>query len=120
MKINFTGHEIEITEALRSLITKKFDRIASHFNHPMTNANVILSAQKLNHVAEITVNIKGLQINAKASSDDMYKAIDQMIQKLDKQLIKHKEKITSHKARHGDAHKDDVLEIAEEVEQLME
>ncbi len=96
MQISFTGHEMEITSALKNLITKKYERIASHFNHPITSVNVILSAQKLNHTAEITINIKGMQINAKASCEDMYKAIDQMIEKLDRQLIKQKEKITNH------------------------
>ena len=96
MKINFTGHEIEVTSALQNLITKKYERIASHFNHPITGADVILSTQKLNHTAEITVNIKGMRINAKSTCEDMYKAIDQMIEKLDRQLIKHKEKMTNH------------------------
>ncbi len=115
MNIHFTGHEIEITEALRSLITKKFDRIVHHFNHPMTSASVILSSQKLNHIAEITVNIKGVQLNAKASENDMYKAIDLMIQKLDKQLVKHKEKMTNHKNRHNNGHKENIAEKLEET-----
>lgn len=96
MKITFTGHEIEVTSALQNLITKKYERIANHFNHPIISTNVILSSQKLNHTAEIIVNIKGSNINAKASCDDMYKAIDQMIEKLDRQLIKHKEKMSNH------------------------
>lgn len=96
MKISFTGQGIEVTAALENLITKKYDRVATHFNHPILGVNVILTTQKLNHTAEITVNIKGMQINAKATCEDMYKAIDQMIHKLDKQLIKHKEKMTNH------------------------
>ncbi len=67
MNITFTGHEIEVTSALQNLITKKFDRIASHFNHPIISANVILSTQKLNHSAEMLVNVKGYQITAKSS-----------------------------------------------------
>lgn len=96
MKLTFTGHDIEVTSALQNLITKKYDRIAKHFNHPITSTNVILNTQKLNHTAEIIVGIKGMQITAKATCDDMYKAIDQMIEKLDRQLIKHKEKMIHH------------------------
>jgi len=96
MNINFTGHDVEITPALRQLIEKKFERIERHFNHNIINANVILSVQKLNHTAEITILVKGAEINAKAEDEDMYKAIDQMVQKLNRQVMKLKEKMTDH------------------------
>lgn len=96
MQITFTGHDIDVTDALKTLITKKYERVSHHFNHPIMSVNVILSTQKLKHSAEITVSITGQQIVAKAICEDMYKAIDQMIHKLDKQLIKHKEKMVGH------------------------
>jgi putative sigma-54 modulation protein len=94
--IHFTGHSIEITPALQSLIEKKFQRIERHFNHPITNVSIILSVQKLLHTAEVTLHVKLAEINAKATEGDMYKAIDLMLQKLDRQLIKHKQKMTDH------------------------
>jgi putative sigma-54 modulation protein len=97
MQINFTGHDIEITDALRNLIKKKFSRTEKHFNHNITSANVILSVQKLNNIAEMNIHIAGAEINARAEAADMYKSIDQMMNKLDRQINKHKERMTDHR-----------------------
>lgn len=96
MLINITGHDIDITPALRSTVEKKFQRIERHFSHPITGIFVILSAQKLDKTAEITLHVKGAEINAKANDEDMYKAIDLMMDKLNRQLIKHKQKMVDH------------------------
>jgi len=96
MQINYSGHDVEVTDALKNLIEKKFERIKRHFNHPITRVDVILSVQKLEQKAEINLHISGYEINAHAQDEDMYKAIDQMMLKLDTQLKKHKEKMTSH------------------------
>ena len=96
MQLHFTGHDIEVSDALRQLIESKFKKITRHFNHTISRADVILGVQKLVNSAEITVHITGAQIHAHAKENDMYKAIDQMIAKLDKQLIKYKEKMSDH------------------------
>lgn len=96
IQINFAGHGIEITPAIRNLIDKKFKRIERHFNHPIIGVNVILSVQKLNNIAEVKLLVKGAEINAKANDDDMYKAIDTMMDKLNRQLMKHKQKMVGH------------------------
>jgi len=96
MQINYTGHDIEITAAMKNIIEKKFSRVEKHFHKAMTSANIILTVQKLNNIAEVTVHVKGAEINAKADADDMYKAIDMMMDKLNRQLIKHKEKSGDH------------------------
>ncbi|MBU0455164.1 MAG: ribosome-associated translation inhibitor RaiA [Pseudomonadota bacterium] len=97
MQINFTGHGIEVTDALHNLIEKKFQKIIRHYKNVITSINVVLNVQKLTHVAEAIVHIKGAEIVANASDENMYKAIDQMILKLDKQLIKHRDKETNHR-----------------------
>jgi putative sigma-54 modulation protein len=97
MKINFTGHNIEITPALHDIIEKKFHRIENHFKHQITSANVILNVEKLINLAEITVHISGAEIHAKAEADDMYKAIDLMIDKLHTQIMKCKAKEANHR-----------------------
>lgn len=96
MQINYTGHDIEITPAIKNIISKKFQRIERHFNHQITSVNIILSVQKLINIAEVTLHVKGAEINAKAEGDDMYKSIDLMIDKLNRQLMKYKQKITAH------------------------
>ena len=93
MEINFTGHNIDITDTLRSVIERKFKRILQHFGNSIVSINVILTAQKLNQSIEAILHIAGMEVNAKGISDSMYKAIDIMINKLDRQLRRHKERL---------------------------
>ena len=44
MQINLTGHHIDVTEALRTYVDNKFERLARHFDH-VINAHVILSVE---------------------------------------------------------------------------
>jgi putative sigma-54 modulation protein len=92
MDINFTGHNIDITDPLRDVITRKFNRIIRHLNNNILSTNIILTSQKLNHSIEAIIHIAGAEINAKGTSDTMYKAIDIMISKLDKQIRRFKTK----------------------------
>lgn len=96
MQINFTGHRIEITPALRNFTKEKFDKLTRHFDR-ITTINVVFDIEKLRHIAEATILITKGEVHASAESDDMYAAIDTLIDKLDRQLIKHKEKTNDHR-----------------------
>jgi putative sigma-54 modulation protein len=95
MNLNITGHHVEVTEALHNYVTSKLDRVIRHFDQA-TNTAVILSVQKLNQKAEVTVHVRGKAIHVEAESADLYAAIDLMIDKLDRQVVKHKEKTYDH------------------------
>jgi len=92
MQINVSGHHVEVTDALRSYVETKLDRLSRHFDH-INHMDVILSVEKLRQKAESTVRLAGGEIFADAESDDLYAAIDMLADKLDRQLIKQKEKI---------------------------
>lgn len=92
MQLSVSGHHIEVTDALRSYVDTKFERLERHYDH-MTNVHVVLSVEKLIHKAEATVHLSGPEIFADASADDLYAAIDAMTDKLDRQIVKHKEKL---------------------------
>jgi len=102
MQLNLTGHHVDITDALRSYVSEKLERLERHFDH-VTNAHVILSVEKTRQKAEATVNIAGNQLHANDTHDDMYAAIDGLIDKLDRQIKKHKEKITDHHRVEGNS-----------------
>ncbi|MCP5424585.1 MAG: ribosome-associated translation inhibitor RaiA [Gammaproteobacteria bacterium] len=91
MHINMTGHHIEITEALRSYVHEKLDRIERHFDH-VTQVHVVLSVEKLRQKAEARIHLAGNDIYADAVDEDMYASIDALIDKLDRQIKKYKEK----------------------------
>lgn len=95
MQLNLTGHHIEITDSLRNYVEEKMERIERHFDK-VTNTHVILTVENVRHKAEATINMRGNNIFAENTEDNMYAAIDGLIDKLDRQVKKHKEKITDH------------------------
>ena len=98
MQLSITGHHVEITEALRSYVEEKIQRIERHFDH-VTNVHVVLRVEKLQQKAEATLHVSGGAIYADDTQEDMYAAIDGLIDKLDRQVVKHKEKLTNHHRR---------------------
>ncbi len=47
MNLHLTGHQLEITPAMRDYVTGKLDRIARHFDH-VIDVRVILSVKNSN------------------------------------------------------------------------
>lgn len=95
MRIEITGHQVDVTPALNDYVNNKLERVARHFDHHL-DLRVILSVDKLEQRAEATVGVPGKSLFADASSPDMYAAIDLLADKLDRIVIKHKEKLTDH------------------------
>jgi putative sigma-54 modulation protein len=95
MKLDLTGHHVDINEALRTYVQNKFERLERHFDH-LTGIHVVLTVSKLEHKAEATLNMSRAKIHADAIEQDMYAAIDCLVDKLDRQVKKHKEKISHH------------------------
>lgn len=92
MQISFTGHHLEITDALRQFTKEKLEKLERHFDR-ITSIHVTFAVEKLTHTAEATINVPGTSLHAEADSNgDMYAAVDSLIDKLHRQLKKHKEK----------------------------
>lgn len=100
MQINLSGHHFEISAPLRDYVQAKLGRLERHFEH-VTNANVVLTVEKLEQKAEATLHISGAQLFADAVHADMYAAIDALAAKLDRQIKRHKEKLTDHHRGEG-------------------
>ena len=73
MQLNITGHNVEITPAMRDFVTAKFSKLEQFFDR-----------------------INQVYIHASAEGQDMYAAIDGLIDKLARQLTKHKDKLKQH------------------------
>jgi len=95
MNLNITGHHVEVTSAIHDYVHAKLDRVIRHFDSA-TSAHVILSVDKLNQKAEVTLHVKGKDIYADSVETDLYAAIDTLADKLDRQVLKHKEKTSNH------------------------
>lgn len=96
MQINFTGHNVEVTPALRTYTEDKFNKLARHFDK-ITSIHVVFDIEKLSQIAEASIMISKGELHARSESEDMYASIDSLIDKLHRQLIKHKEKIRDHR-----------------------
>jgi len=96
MNLQLTGHQLDITPAIRTYVTSKLERITRHFDH-VIDVSVILSVSKLEQRIEAKINVPGGDIFCESCEADMYAAIDNLVDKLDRQIIKHKEKIIEHR-----------------------
>lgn len=96
MQINVTGHHVDVTPPLREYVTEKLQRISRHFDH-VISANVVLTVERHNHQAEVTVHAPGKSLFANHGADDMYAAIDGLVDKIDRRVRRYKEKLTDHK-----------------------
>lgn len=97
MQVQVSGHQIEITPALRDYVDARRERLARRFDH-LTSLNVVLEVEKnrLVNRAEGTLAAAGRVLHADAVDGDMYAAIDALFDKLDAQVRKHKDKLRTH------------------------
>lgn len=95
MQISLTFNKFDSSDPLKSYVNKKLSRLDKLFDSP-TEANVVLSVEKLRNIAEISLKSNGLNIHAKDESDNMYATIDVLVDKVKAQIIKSKEKLRRH------------------------
>lgn len=102
MQMNISGHHVEVTPALRAYVTEKLQRISKHFDH-VISVDVILKVEKLNQIAEASVNAAGRTVFATASDNDMYAAIDSLSDKIDRQVRRLKQRLRDDHGRQENA-----------------
>ncbi|KFN51465.1 ribosome hibernation-promoting factor, HPF/YfiA family [Arenimonas composti] len=105
MRIEISGHQIDVTPALRDYVQDKLARVARHFDHHL-EARVVLAVDKLEQKAEATLTTTGKTMHADAIAPDMYAAIDLLADKLDRLVLKQKEKMTDHRRGESPARTD--------------
>lgn len=100
MNLTISGHHLEVTPALRSYVTTKLDRITRHFDQ-LVDIKVLLTVENQKEKdrrqrAECNIHVKGNDMFAESSHEDLYAAVDELVDKLDRQVGRHKEKIKNH------------------------
>ena len=95
MQLNITGHQVEVTPAIRTYAEEKLSRIGKHFDSHL-DVHIILSVEKLVQKAEAILHTAGKKHFAEATAHDMYAAIDLLADKLDRVVVKLKEKMKDH------------------------
>ena len=110
MKISFTFRNIDSSDALKSHIQEKLDRLDKMFDNP-ADANIVLSVEKIRHIAEINLSCDKFKIYLKEESENMYSAIDTMADKVKLQVKKNKEKLRRHLTGDKDSIKTNGMEL---------
>ena len=85
MKINLSGHHVDVTDSIKEHINEKFSKIATHFP-TLISLDVILSHEHNQHSVELRTTYEGGHISASASDSVMYPAIATAAKKLDAAL----------------------------------
>lgn len=92
MRISINGKNIEVSDYLSDLVTKKVSKLDKYFPED-TEAHVTLSVEKNRHIVEITIPYSGGIIRGEEVSGDMYASIDTVIAKVEKQIMRHRTKL---------------------------
>ena len=90
MQVTITGHHLPVTEAINAYVQQKLARVWRHFDQGI-QANVVLSVERLEQKAEVTVHFQGKDLHAEASHAHLYAAIDLLADKIDRQVVRYKE-----------------------------
>ena len=61
MQVNISGHQLDVTDALRDYVGEKLSRLERHFDK-ITNVQVIMEVEKLKQKIEATLRIAGGEI----------------------------------------------------------
>ncbi|WP_394200557.1 ribosome hibernation-promoting factor, HPF/YfiA family [Shewanella waksmanii] len=115
MKINLSGHHVDITDSIKEHVNEKFSKIATHFP-TLISLDIIISKEHGEFQVEISTKYEGSRISASGSNGVMYPAIASAAKKLDAALKHRKGQLKA------DLHEKPVSttpEIAHEIVQEM-
>jgi putative sigma-54 modulation protein len=95
MQTTITFKKIDSSDSLKSYVNKKLARFDKMLDNP-GEAYIVLSVEKIRHIAEITLTCDRLKIHAREDSESMYSSIDALMDKVKTQIKKNKEKVKRH------------------------
>jgi putative sigma-54 modulation protein len=89
MKINISGHHVEITEGIKQSIEAKFQKIAKHYPSLMSISSII-TVEPHQQRLEVSTHYEGSEISVQASGKELYAAIASAAKKLQAALAHRK------------------------------
>lgn len=85
MNITITFRHMEGTDAAKRFAQEKVSKLQKFLRQAM-NAQVTLSVEGLEHVAEVSIQSGSAHFHASERSQDMYASIDMVLDKLERQI----------------------------------
>ena len=114
MQLNITARHLDLTPAISDYVHRKVQKAQRYFDSVVW-AQVILSVEKLRHIAEVVVHTPGSTFRTKGEAGDLYSAIDLASHKLDLHLSKVKDRQKNHRAAERAGDTNGFLEMVEAV-----
>jgi putative sigma-54 modulation protein len=100
MRLSLTGRHVEVTPALRQLVSRRLARVQRVLNDSIVSTSVVLAIEKRVHNVEITIHARGdNMIIGKGAGPGWPQAFAPAIDKLMQQVSKVKEKWVGRKRR---------------------
>ena len=98
MEVLITGRRLQVTPALRHFVEDRAKKLEKNMGMA-TQAAFVLRVEKYRHLAEVSVHVNGLLLQAREESEEMYASINRAVGKVFKQFRKYREKITRRRSR---------------------
>lgn len=97
LKFSITFRHTESSEALKNYVTDKLSHCLNKYVSGEVDVQVVLSVEKLNHIAEVNMRARPYDISTRTITGDLYSAIDKAVDTVEAQLRKQKDRIVSSK-----------------------
>lgn len=95
MKIEISGHHVEITEGIKQAIENKFSKLSKHYPELMTIQSTI-TVEPHQQKVEVTTHYEGVKVCVNAHDKKLYSAIASAAKKLQVALRKRKGVLSAH------------------------
>ncbi|MCX7599329.1 MAG: ribosome-associated translation inhibitor RaiA [Armatimonadetes bacterium] len=92
MRIDFHGHNAEVTQRLRDHAEPRLQALARHFQQ-VQSVKIVVKGQRSWRTVEITVDADGLLVRAQERSDDELEAFDRALDAIERQLARFRERV---------------------------
>lgn len=89
MNIIVKGRNIDVTDALKDYVEKRFSKLEKYFSKEL-EGTITLVVERGDHRAEATIPLHRYILRAEDTSDDMYASIDAVSDKIERQVRKYK------------------------------
>ncbi len=94
IRINISGKNLEITEALRGYVEKKVAKLEKYLNDNQAfSAEVMLRTERGIHIAEVTMSLSGVILRGEGKTGDMYTSVDAAVDRIERQFNKFRTKL---------------------------
>jgi ribosomal subunit interface protein len=97
MRIQVTGKQLDVGDALRTHVEERLDGIVDKFAERPVEAVTVFSRDRHEFCADASVHLStGLTVQAKARADEIYAAFEGAIERMEKQLRRYKRRLKDH------------------------